>query len=241
MCHSVQFYHISLFIVKFPSCGGSCAIKSPLVLAWLSTCFSFTVLRLRSTGMPFLFSLTVSQQLISLFWRWEINVHYDFGGCCVWGTGPLWTLFPSSEMPAVSMLSRAWALESAVCLLCDCECAASKTSSQHSSSCIATVTLWLISFSFHNQLWYLTWIQQASPLASGFLSRSLLHGCAVCTENVKFPYVWLWHTADINCTHLRLEIPFVCQLAEGPYCWNTSYVVCPKSKCTDFPMDELLM
>jgi hypothetical protein len=116
------------------------AVKSPLVLTGISTCLIFTVLRLRSTGMPFVFCLTVSQQLISLLWRWESSVHYDFGGCCVWGTGPLWTLFPSSEMLTASMLSRALALEGAVYLPCDCGCGASKTSSQHSSSCVPTVS-----------------------------------------------------------------------------------------------------
>lgn len=90
-----------------------------------------------------------------------------------------------------SLLSSAWALESTLYLLCNWGCGTSKTSSQHFSSCSSHFPPGLIFISVHNQLWYLTWILQETPFASGFLSLSLLHGCVVCTENVKFPHVWL--------------------------------------------------
>ena len=51
----------------------SIAIKSALVLTWMSPLFSFAVFGFRSCGMPFLFGLTVPQQQICFFTKSSNN------------------------------------------------------------------------------------------------------------------------------------------------------------------------
>ena len=130
---------------------------------------------------------------ITFFQRWKGSVQCKFGGCCVGGSVPLWKS-SSSAVLAESRLSRGWAMEHSVYALCDHRRGSSKTSSQYSSS-IATT-------SHRNSLLSIissdkTCIQQVSPLAHRFQSLSLLHGCAVCTENVIFSS----HLPSSYCPH----------------------------------------
>ena len=81
ICHNVWFYCVAQFTAEIYFCGwfrmlaGKCLFCLSSVLLWShpwsllehSPNSVFTVLQLRSSGMPFLFSLTVSQQLMFFF------------------------------------------------------------------------------------------------------------------------------------------------------------------------------
>jgi len=102
-------------------------------------------------------------------------------------------------------------------------CGSNKTLSQYSSSSAAVISPWeLTVVPVHKQLHYLIWIQQVSPLAHRFQSLSLLHDCAVCTENVKFSFCLLMPCCPHKSAHLTCEIQCVCKLIEGN--WNAHYI-----------------
>jgi hypothetical protein len=91
--------------------------------------------------------------------------------------------------------------------------------------CSTHVTLGLITVAVYNQLRYMIWMQQASPLAHMFQSPSLLHGCAVYTENVKFSFL----LPLPYCPHklhrcLRCEIQCVFKMTKGLCYSNASYI-----------------
>ena len=71
------------------------------------------------------------------YWRQEGSVHCVFGGCCVCGSGPLWTSPSSSELLAESRLSGALALDHALYSLSGHRCGSSQTSSKYASSSVA--------------------------------------------------------------------------------------------------------
>lgn len=81
VCHSIWFCRLALFIaeifflwlimnvsMQMSLLSVYCVVvMSPLVVIWMSSCLSSTVLHLRSSGIPSLFIQTISQQLIFFF------------------------------------------------------------------------------------------------------------------------------------------------------------------------------